>query len=277
VVAEYMLSGPKPLIHGGIGGLGHPLIHLGYAFELNSREIAMEALVLAATNYDFLHDYIDNDPGVQTAKEPLASPLEILAQIRADSRFDGLFDLPGANNISRLFELRENEVLEYYHKLPIREVAASHRELTKAATLMLCATHKPGYPQYDFFICHLLTTAYAIRILLPELPNRFAAALVKAHWLFFIVVYCVQLRPAIRPQLVDEVDVDGKSWDDVVKKVLCRDRRTGMEDTHYLKAIRTLLESAKLWKEEDIFYQKAAVKFAWEFTNWSGFGMMEEE
>jgi hypothetical protein len=37
-------------------------------------------------------------------------------------------------------------------------------------------------------------------------------------------------------------------------------------------AIRTLLESAKLWKEEDIFYRKAAVKFAWEFTSWSGFG-----
>ena len=100
---------------------------------------------------------------------------------------------------------------------------------------MLCATHKPGHPQYDFFICHLLTTAYAIRILLPELPNKFATTLVKAHWLFFVVVYCVQLRPAIRPQLVDDVDVGGKSWDDVVKKVLCRDRRTDMEDTHYLK------------------------------------------
>ena len=77
------------------------------------------ALVLAATNYNFLHEYIDNDSEVQLAKEPLASPLEILAQIRADSRFDGLFDLPGANNMSRLFELREKEVLEYYHKLPI--------------------------------------------------------------------------------------------------------------------------------------------------------------
>jgi hypothetical protein len=77
------------------------------------------ALVLAATNYNFLHEYIDNDPEVQPAKEPLALPLEILAQIHADSRFDGLFDVPGASNIPRLFELRENEVLEYYHKLSI--------------------------------------------------------------------------------------------------------------------------------------------------------------
>lgn len=29
VAAKYLLAGPNPLIHGAIGGLGHPLIHLG--------------------------------------------------------------------------------------------------------------------------------------------------------------------------------------------------------------------------------------------------------
>ena len=58
VVAEYLFQGPGPLIFGGLGGLGHPLIHLGYAFELESKELGMEALAMFATNYG-LHEYID--------------------------------------------------------------------------------------------------------------------------------------------------------------------------------------------------------------------------
>ena len=40
--------------------------------------------------------------------------------------------------------------------------------------------------------------------------------------------------------------------------------------------VRTLKETAELWKDQDEFCKKAAVKFAWEFKRWEGFGMMDE-
>lgn len=43
------------------------------------------------------------------------------------------------------------------------------------------------------------------------------------------------------------------------------------------KAIRTMKESAKVWKYEDEFYLKAAVKIAWEFDDWVGFGPANED
>jgi hypothetical protein len=43
-------------------------------------------------------------------------PIEILEEIHNDSRFDGIFDRPGVSNISRLFELREEAIVGYYHK-----------------------------------------------------------------------------------------------------------------------------------------------------------------
>ena len=36
-------------------------------------------------------------------------------------------------------------------------------------------------------------------------------------------------------------------------------------------------EAAQTWGDSDLFYLKAAVKFADEFESWGGFGAMEDE
>lgn len=36
-------------------------------------------------------------------------------------------------------------------------------------------------------------------------------------------------------------------------------------------------ESAKLWRDEDEFYLKAATKISWEFEDWTGFGPENED
>lgn len=158
-----------------------------------------------------------------------------------------------------LLEKQENGVLEYYRALDMSGLSlfhtyiapphvpaavavltvtidpvAAHRLLTRAATLLLTATHAPGHPSYDFFICHLLTTAYAVRILLPALPAEAVMPLLHGHWLFFIVVYIIQLRPPVRRELVDKVNLKGRGWDEVVKHTL---RQNGAEDPHYLKCM----------------------------------------
>jgi len=283
VVAKIMLSGPNPLIYGAFGGLGHPLIHLGYAFELNSKDVATEALALAATNWNFLHKYILEDFPTPDAKpiappDATSSPFDIIEQIRKDPRFNDLFESPGASNIPPLFEAQEAAVLEYYHKLSMDDPVQIHRDLTKLATLLLCTTHAPGEPKYDFFICHLLTTAYAVRTILPELPAAFTLPVLKGHWLFIVIVYLTQLRPDIKPDLIEEVDISDKSWEKIVQKTLAQKKGAQeMEDAHYLKAVRTLQESAKLWSDEDTFFRKAAAKIAWEFDHWGGFGNEEEQ
>ena len=41
--------------------VAHPLIHLGYAYELQSKTVAIEALSLGACFYSSLHKYIDEE------------------------------------------------------------------------------------------------------------------------------------------------------------------------------------------------------------------------
>ncbi|KAL7266833.1 hypothetical protein RUND412_010605 [Rhizina undulata] len=289
VVLEYTLQGPEPLINAAVCGLGHPLIHLGYAFELDSREVGMEALAMFATNYDPVHNILDADfPTTAASPRPTGtpvhvpdnastSPLELLSRLRAEPRLDGAFDTWGISNLGKLFKEKSDVVRDYYHQLSIEDPVTTHRHLHKLSALLTCATHPKGKPEYDFFVVHLLTFSHAVRTLLPLLPENYVQPLLKSHWLIIVMVYSIQLRPEIREEEIEGYSLGGKGWKEVIAKTLERTGGGDGERVHYLKAVRALRDSAELWKDEADFYLKAAAKIAWEFEDWVGFSPLDLE
>ncbi|KAG7292104.1 hypothetical protein NEMBOFW57_002137 [Staphylotrichum longicolle] len=267
VIEKYMLEGDEPLVNGLIGGLGHPLIHLGYAYEFDSREIAMEALGLAATQYNFLHKYLDDPSYTRKAPFSSTSPLELLDKLASDDRFDGLFKAPGFANIEPLFQKHEPLILEYWNAWDLpssADPAQLFRESQEAAVALLVATVRPGTHAYNFFIVHVLTTSHAVRILLPLLPAKFHISLVRQWWLLALAVYIAELRPKIDPDNVPG-DLKGKGWKHVEYQALNSEWRT---DAHYVKAIRAMKEAARTWGDVHERYLAAAVKFVDEFEGW---------
>jgi hypothetical protein len=222
--------------------VGHPLIHLGYAFEMNSREIAIEALALTSVSYDFLHKYLD-DPSYTkpSALKSTSSPLELLTKAAADQRFDGLFKSPGFGNIGPLFDKHEDLVLEYWNAWDLPNPAKQFQDSQDAAIALLVASVKPGTHAYNFFIVHLLTTSHAVRILLPFIPARFHVPLVRQWWLLTLAVYVAELRPTIDPGNIS-TDLNGKSWKYVEERALTSEWRT---DAHFVKGEQmTLFDGA---------------------------------
>ena len=106
--------------------------------------------------------------------------------------------------------------------------------LTKTAVLMLMTTHQLHNPQYDFFICHVLTSVYGARTVLPVLSSKHQRAVLKSHWLFTLAVYIMQMRPSIKPELINNVDTKGREWDYVAAKVT---EHIQLPDTHYMKGL----------------------------------------
>ncbi|SPQ19308.1 b50af57f-911b-48f2-8d63-94ed2d69cf68 [Thermothielavioides terrestris] len=269
VIEEYMFQGDEPLVNGLIGGLGHPLIHLGYAYEFDNREIAMEALGLAATQYNFLHKYLDDPAYTRKAPFSSASTRELIDKLAADARFDGLFKEPGFANIEPLFQKHESLVLEYWNAWDLdgsreKSPAELFRESQEAAVALLVATVRPGTHAYNFFIVHVLTTSHAVRILLPLLPARFHVSLVRQWWLLALAVYIAELRPRIDPDYVPG-DLKGKGWKYVEHQALNSEWAT---DAHYVKAIRAMREAARTWGDVHDRYLAAAVRFVDDFEGW---------
>ena len=287
---KYLFQGKEPLINCVIAGrelsiiiveprrkltraVGHPLIHLGYAYELSSRELAMEALGLTTTSYNFLHKYIDVNPKAKEMADSTPSLISILNTVARDQRFDALFDHKGGDNIEALFMEHEELVLEYWNTWSISCPKQQFEDSQHAATALLAATQGAGNVSYDFFLVHILTTSHAVRILLPMIPTEFHVPLLRQWWLLALAVYISQLRPLIETQSILGYDVDQKNWHWVETEAI---EGIWACDAHFVKAIRAMREMAKTWDDKDMFFLKAAVKFADNFQGWGGFSPSEE-
>ncbi|KAI0011298.1 hypothetical protein F4779DRAFT_626647 [Xylariaceae sp. FL0662B] len=255
VVEEYIYGGEEPLVNGLIGGLGHPLIHLGYAYEVDNKEIAMEALGMAATQYNFFHKYIDDPSYSKTSSIKSTSPLELLDKLAGDQRLDDLFKEHGIDNVEPLFEKHEDVVMEYWNAWTLDNPVKQFEESQEAAVALLVATVAPGTHSYNFFTCHVLTTSHAVRILLPFLPPKFHINLVREWWLLTLAVYIAMLRPKVDPDYIKHGDVANKQWNHVEDVVLNGPYAT---DSHFVKAVRAMKEAARTWGDVHERYLAAA-------------------
>ena len=246
--------------------MGHPLIHLGYAYEMSSRDVAMEALGLTTTCHNFLHKYLDDPSYTRASTYSTSSPLDILGRVRDDKRFAGLYDHLG-NDLEPLFDQQEQAVLEHWNAWQIANPRKQFEDSQHAAVALLVATHEPER-DYDFFLVHLLTTSHAVRIILPLIPSKFHVSLVRQWWLLTLSYYIAQLRPPIDLDKVSNFDPEGRGWAWVDKQAI---EGKHAEDPHYVKALRAIKEAAQTWGDDTEFYLKAAVKFGEEFAEWGGF------
>ena len=278
LLSEYLLQGKEPLINNMIAGLGHPLIHLGYASEMANRDVAIESLALGACFYNEWHVFLDDPKYSKPAPNPSDSLFTILDRVSHDPKFNGLSDHQGADNISVLLADEEmaGAALEYWNTWTLKNPKEQFAESQKLAVALLVAaqTPKKDDKSYDFFAVHLLTTSHAVRILLPTLPTKFHVPLVRQWWLFTLLVYIAQLRPKINIDLIKLVELEGRDWSYVTDKAVKGKYRT---DAHYVKALRSMHEASKTWGDGNKFYLKAAVKMAEEFDGWGGFGPAEAD
>ena len=268
VAREFLFDGKNPLINCAVSGVGHGLIHLGYAFEMDNREIGMEALAMLASGYSYLHKYLDDPSYTKPSENPSTSLLQLLERIRTDKRIDDMSSTPGPSNIHTLFTEHEDIVMEYWNSWQITDPLKQFEESQLAAVALLTSTVSPSSPEYDFFLCHVLTTSHAARILLPSVPPKFHMSVVRQWWLLTIAVYISQARPVFDTEKVFK-PVGDKMWKYVEHKALTGKWRT---DAHYVKALRAMKEAAATWGDVDEKYLRQAVWFADSFDGWHGFG-----
>ena len=265
VVTQYLFEGKHPLINSVVAGLGHPLIHLGYAFELSSRDIAMEALGLAATQYNYFHKILDDPEMSKTSPFSSTSPLELLEKAHDDERFDALFQGDKSLTMEELFRHHKDLMLEYWNAWTLTEPKKQFEDSQHAAMLLLAGTQEPDAKSFSFYFVHALTSSHAVRILLPFVPPQFEVPLVRQWWLLVFGIYITQGRPEIGKENVSVCDVDGDNWHSLVELAISGKHSL---DAHYVKGIRALKEAASTWGDDDEMYLKAAAKFAKQFDGW---------
>ncbi|KAH4350399.1 hypothetical protein HBH98_048540 [Parastagonospora nodorum] len=273
LLEEYLFGGKEPLINGLVAGLAHPLIHLGYAYELESKTVAIEALALGACFYNPLHKYIDDPSYTKPHKGDGANAdlYNLLNNVRHDARFNGLYSSP-SGDITKIFEQCEEALLEHWNAWPITDPTSQFEQAQALAAVLVLEKDETG--KFSFFFVHALTSSHAIRVLLPLVPAKFHVGLIRQWWLFTLAVYVAQMRPVVKKASGEQYDVKDKTWKHVVHNAL---EGPHSKDAHYVKTLRSLKTCAETWGDENKNYLAAAVKFADEFDGWGGFGAEEED
>lgn len=289
LLATYLLTGPAPLIHSVTGDLCHPIIHLGYAYELGNADLAIDALVYCAVHYDPVTEkYLSIRSSSPAPSHPASTPLEVLARIRADERLKGFPpEGPGREHFSPLFEQHGSVVMEHWRAwspaAPDGEISAESlcEALDTCVSLLMGTSREGGEDGYDFILLHALTGCYSLRVVLPEVPVKYHAALFNQWWLFTLMVYITQGRPEIDDTLFTEYPLGGRDWSTPV--TLAIESPAGF-DAHYVKAIRAIQSAAEFSaqvggtaRHPQEWYLKAATKFAQTFKSYKGFGAVDED
>ncbi|KAJ5448538.1 hypothetical protein N7445_003359 [Penicillium cf. griseofulvum] len=263
VVNEYLFDSSNPLINGFIGGLGHPLIHLAYAYELQCPQVATEALSLACTERDYTFRFMDlPSSGVNYSLR------EILTKVHSDSRFDNLLDLPGYANIFVIFGSAEPALLEYWQAWEVNDPDRQLEEIMDLAVLLTISTPSPEH-HYDFYFAHMLTVGHAVRLLLPHFASEWVTPVLRQYWMFVLYLYIAQLRPDISHLKFPSSVGNEKDWDFVKAEAF------GGEfgyDSHRLKVLRALKVAEETWGWKGGQYLASAVRFVQDFNGWTGFG-----
>ena len=267
-------GGTSPaLLDGLFADVGHPLIHLGYAFELDSPLIATEALALVATCYDVQLSSrlssITRSPG-----RPTSNLLELFSQVHHDETLP-TFDYPGDDNLPSILRTEKhlNTIQAYLNSWDDQSIASGLVQAQKLASLVLIATSpQVGGHGYDFFLVHLLTTLHGARVLVPHFPKQHYPTLMRG-WLFTaFLIYTTQNRPRLDPTYVTEYDLNGRNWQYVRRQAL---EGPHASDAHFVKACRALMEapetSSQMDPQDQVWFLKCAVRFASEFRGWGGF------
>ncbi|CAF3043317.1 unnamed protein product [Rotaria sp. Silwood2] len=248
----------QPMMNSIVSGLLHSLIHIGYAFELDSRIVAIEALTQTAVSYNELHEAVDK---LTTPKSGSKSAFEVFQGIRLDDRLsignDSLVD-----NLKLVVEQWNDLVLFHYDQWKFNEnnLEEMIEDLFDLSVYIYGATHKSDKIEFDFFLLHLLTGMHAIRVIHPHLHDQKIAQHVLFQFFYFaIIIYIANHRPEIHKELIDDYEIEDtkKNWKYVIDRTL---NSNLAEIMHLAKVVHSLKAAEDAYGTKNGLYLKTAFK-----------------
>lgn len=262
-VARHFLN-DEGLVRGLMGGLVHPAIHLGYAVEVDSPEIAIEALAMICT------EYLEIGSNVPTKSEQYITndPYEIIDRIRNDDTLNGKLSENVSLSTSENLKRFNAHVTQYTNELEFNDdVKLMLDKFLHLATGIFAATYKDNEePVFDFFLLHLLTGTHSLaEILLTPgeklISQQHTQALLRDLWIIYIVLYISGLRPLVKLERITKIEITSveAAWNETINLALTGPHRF---DSHYVKAIRALLFAQEFTQDNTGYYARAALNFA---------------
>jgi hypothetical protein len=211
---------------------GQPLIHVGLAFELSSKTLAIEALAMACCRYDS-NVLDDQSPGV--TKHSLPAILNFVSSETTVDEGD-----------------HKGLLRKYRDSLDMSNPKELLEQLQKLTVTLQLGSIENGKPAEHLSM--LVASSHAVRVLLPLTPAKFQLSLLQQLWQLILPVWVMQSTTS--GGLTPSKGVDG--WK-LVEEQACGDDEL---DVWTMASIRAMRQAAETWSDADGFFINAATKFS---------------
>ncbi|KAG2222344.1 hypothetical protein INT45_009817 [Circinella minor] len=282
-IRKWVFRQDNDMLSRTIGGIYHPLIHLGYAVEFNLPNVAAEGLALAACEDDSLLPFLKattttssevtgqsdesqkEDEQEYTSKSGTETFESIIAKVKNDSDLDGLVEFGDARSSFKIFTNDKAIAIlgEYAAQWEYKDPQTSLRELYIQSMLLYASTGIRGQEiKLDFFLMHCLTSMHAMQVILPHLSSVQVERSLRFHVVQALLLYVRCGRPSLEIKSLQNYKAPGMNkdndnpWLDVVRQAL------NARDVHCIKAIRALALGQIIYRDafnnnEDLWLKAA--------------------
>ena len=198
---------------------------------MDSKDIGMEALVLTSVQHNFLYKYSSDSSYTKASPLSTNSVLDLITKMSKDERFSKLPKDIDFQAWDDTFAQNEDLLMEYWNGWSISDPLRDFEASQQAAVDLFVSSVDPKSSLYNFFVVHLLTTSYAVRVLLPFFPAQYHISLVRQWWLLVIAVCVMKGRPCPNHDNVEK-KLEQRDWKYVQDKAI---NSAWSNDAHYVK------------------------------------------
>jgi hypothetical protein len=223
---------------------------------MDSKEVAMEALTLASVQHNFLYKYSADASYTKPSTRSTNSVLELLVAISNDKSFNSISKDAEYGTFEDMMTNHQERILDYWNAWDVSDPVKDFESSQRAAVALFVTSVDTKSHNYNFFIVHLLTTSYAVRVLLPFIPTKYHISLVRQWWLLVIAVFVLKGRPCPNLENMDE-DLKGRDWKYVQSKALTS---AYSNDAHYVKGMSQAMRAKTQWPHANRTYSHSSNK-----------------
>ena len=245
-IEKYAFDEENNMLARFLGGLYHPMIHIGYGLEFGIDGMVAEGLAQMCTGADVNKALIPQE--IKLSKSSNISALEIAIAIIEDKRFDGIksedeFKFMG-------FYERPELILEYVSKwslsLEKEELLEKVRELMILGVAVYAGPQRPNKAiAFDFFLMHVLTSSLFLPIFVQQLSPKFGMKFLRGKFAMDLAHFAGRNRPKLYlDQFTSWTTEFTKSWGEIFELAVYHD------DEHVPKVIRAL-KQVERWDPEE--------------------------
>ena len=246
-IEKYAFDEENNMLARFVGGVYHPMIHIGYGLEFGIDGMVAEGLAQMCTHADLNKALVPRE--IKTSKGVGLTALDIAKAMIEDKHFDGIVKYEDDRKFMTFYDKKPELILEYAEKWSLspdkEDLLDKVRELMILGVAVYAGPQRPDKEVvFDFFLMHALTSSLFLPVFVQHLSPKLGMKFLRGKFAMDLAHFAGRNRPKLHLEQFTSTTEFTKSWKEIFELAMAHG------DEHIPKVIRAL-KQAERWDPDE--------------------------